>query len=52
MVSVLLQQLILFTFKVSLPTSEAVDTVVSSLVDLNDSIDVTVTEYVTVAVSV
>jgi hypothetical protein len=50
MVSVLLQQLILFTFKVSLPTNEAVDTVVPSLVDLNDSIDVA--EDVTVAVSV
>jgi hypothetical protein len=50
MVSVLLQQLILFTFKVSLPTSEADDTVVSSLVDFNDSFDVA--EYVTVAVSV
>jgi hypothetical protein len=50
MVSVLLQQLILFTFKVSLPTSEAVDTAVSSLVDSNDSIDGA--EDVTVAISV
>ena len=36
----MLQQLLLFTLKVSLPASEAVNTVVFSVVDLYVSIDV------------